>query len=252
MLSLFPVRGLPHIGKGDPLADLFIVALSQDGVELTSGDLLVVAQKVVSKAEGRVVDLDAVQPSEAAADLARIAQKDPRLVELVLRESREIVRVRPGVLIVEDVRGFICANAGIDRSNVEQTTKGERVALLPADPDASARAIQDRVAELTGVRPVVIINDSHGRAFRQGTVGVAIGVASLPPLWDRRGERDLTGYALKATVIGLADEIAAAASLLMGPAAEGIPAVLVRGLMLPSGEGSARDLQWPREQDLFR
>jgi coenzyme F420-0:L-glutamate ligase/coenzyme F420-1:gamma-L-glutamate ligase len=173
-------------------------------------------------------------------------------VELILRESREVLRVRPGLLIVEDRRGFICANAGIDRSNVEQGTAGERVALLPADPDASARRIRDRLAQLTGVRVAVVVNDSHGRAFRQGTVGVAIGASGLQPLWDRRGETDLTGYALKATLIGLADEIAAAASLLMGPAAEGIPAVLIRGLQIPSGEASARSLQWPREMDLFR
>src|SRR5207245_176930 len=150
----------------------------------------------------------------------------------------EVVRVRPGLLIVEDSRGFICANAGIDRSNIEQGSGGEQVALLPVDPDGSARRIRERIGELTGARPAVVVNDSHGRAFRQGTVGVAIGAAGLKPLWDRRGEKDRTGYALKATVIGLADEIAAAGSLLMGPAAEGIPVVLMRGLQVPTGAES--------------
>lgn len=252
MLSLFPVRRLPSIAPGDPIADLVVASLRADGIEPTAGDVIVLAQKIVSKAEGRLVDLEGVQPSPEALDLGERAQKDPRLVELILRESREVVRVRPGVLIVEDARGFICANAGIDRSNIEQGARGERVALLPVDPDASATRIRDRIGALTGARPAVIINDSHGRAFRQGTVGVAIGSAGIAPLWDRRGERDRTGYTLKATVIGLADEIAAAASLLMGPAAESIPAVLLRGLQAPAGEGSARSLQWPRKMDLFR
>jgi coenzyme F420-0:L-glutamate ligase/coenzyme F420-1:gamma-L-glutamate ligase len=154
--------------------------------------------------------------------------------------------------VVEDRRGFVCANAGIDRSNIEQDGEEETVALLPFDPDTSARALRDRLIGDTGAEVAVIINDSHGRAWRQGTVGVAIGVAGLAPLWDRRGDFDLTGYVLQHTVIGIADEIAAAASLLMGPAAEGIPAVIVRGLYLPPGDGSAREIQRPREMDLFR
>jgi coenzyme F420-0:L-glutamate ligase/coenzyme F420-1:gamma-L-glutamate ligase len=240
------------VQPGDSLADLIIAALRADDLMLEDSDVLVIAQKVVSKAEGRLVDLDTVEPSPAAKELAVRCEKDPRLVELVLQESRAVVRAVPGVLIVEDRRGFVCANAGIDRSNVEQGCEGERVALLPLEPDASARAVRERIAEVTGARPAIVINDSHGRAFRQGTVGVAIGAAGIAPLWDRRGERDLTGYTLKATVIGLADEVAAAASLLMGPAADGIPAVVVRGVPFPSGEEGARSLPWPREQDLFR
>jgi coenzyme F420-0:L-glutamate ligase/coenzyme F420-1:gamma-L-glutamate ligase len=157
------------------------------------------------------------------------------------------------LIVVEDIRGFICANAGIDRSNVQQDDgEGEIVALLPRDPDGSARRLRGRLHLLTGHWLPVIINDSHGRAFREGTVGVAIGVAGMPAVWDRAGEEDLTGYTLQHTVIGLADEIAAAASLLMGPAAEGVPVVLVRGFAVPAGEGSARDLQRPRELDVFR
>jgi len=212
----------------------------------------VVAQKVVSKAEGRVVRLEDVEPSEEALELAHASLKDPRLVELILRESREVVRVRPGLIVVEDVRGFICANAGIDRSNIEQHGEGEEVALLPLDPDASASDLRDRIKRVAQTAVAVVINDSHGRAFRDGTVGVAIGLAGLPALSDRRGDTDLTGYELQHTVIGIADEIAAAASLLMGPANEGIPAVVVRGLKLPVSEASAREIQRPRKLDLFR
>lgn len=252
MLSLIPVEGLPLIGPGDALADLMVQALARAGSPVQPGDVLVVAQKIVSKAEGRVVRLRDVEPSTAAEELAGAAAKDPRIVELILRESREVLRVRPGLIVVEDVRGFVCANAGIDRSNIEQHGSGEEVALLPLDPDDSARRLRQRIHTLTGVWLPVLINDSHGRAWREGTVGVTIGLAGMPAAWDRRGEVDLTGYTLEHTVIGLADEIAAAASLLMGPSSEGIPAVLLRGLHLPAGDESARALQRPREMDLFR
>lgn len=252
MLSLVPVSGLPLVQEGDPLAGFILDALERAGCPVEAGDVLVIAQKIVSKAEGRVVDLAGVEPSERALLLAGEADKDPRLVELIVRESREVVRVRSGLIVVEDRRGFICANAGIDRSNVQQPGDSEEVALLPLDPDASARRVRDAVLERTGRSIGVIINDSHGRAFREGTVGVAIGLAGVLPVWDRRGEVDLTGYTLQHTVIGIADEIAAAASLVMGPGSEGIPAVLVRGLHLPPGEGDARAIQRPREMDLFR
>jgi coenzyme F420-0:L-glutamate ligase/coenzyme F420-1:gamma-L-glutamate ligase len=251
VLTLLPVLGLPLVQTGDPLADLIVDCFST-GESFQGGDVLVIAQKVVSKAEGRVVRLQDVRPSRNALELAEESLKDPRLVELILRESREVVRVRPGLIVVEDVRGFICANAGIDRSNIQQPEDGEEVALLPLDPDASASSVREQIAERTGVLIGVIINDSHGRAFRDGTVGVAIGLAGVPALSDRRGDRDLTGYELQHTIIGVADEIAAAASLLMGPADEGIPAVVVRGLSLPAIEATARELQRPRELDLFR
>lgn len=253
MAELLPVAGLPLVEPGVDLCALIVSALREAGVELQSGDVLVIAQKIVSKAEGRLVRLEDVQPSGEAIHLAEETEKDPRLVELILRESREVVRKRPGLIVVEDRRGFVCANAGIDRSNIEQEGEGETVALLPEDPDRSAREIRERIGALTGVRPGVIVNDSHGRAWRSGTVGVAIGLAGVTAVWDRRGEDDLTGYTLQHTTIGIADEIAAAASLLMGPAAEGIPVVLVRGLDVPSDDtASARDLQRPRESDLFR
>lgn len=251
MAILLPIKGLPLIRDGDDLGALIVGAAS--GINRPEhGDVLVLAQKIVSKAEGRTVRLETVQPSTRAQMLADESEKDPRLVELILQESREVLRVRPGLIVVEDLRGFVCANAGIDRSNIEQDGDSEVVALLPLDPDESARRVRRRITELTGSTVGVIINDSHGRAFREGTVGVAIGIAGLSALRDRRGDLDLTGYVLQHTVIGLADEIAAAASLLMGPAAEGVPAVLVRGLDLPPGDGSAKDLQRPAERDLFR
>lgn len=250
MVELLPVQDLPLIKRGDNLTDLLIDAVRSTPFE--SGDVLVIAQKIVSKSEGRVVRLAEVTPSEAALALARETEKDPRVVELILLESREVLRKRPGLIVVEDIRGFVCANAGIDRSNVEQEGEDDQVALLPLDPDASAREIREGILKRTGVPVGVIINDSHGRAWRQGTVGVAIGLAGVPAILDRRGDVDLTGYVLQHTVIGLADEIAAAASILMGPAAEGVPAVIVRGLELPPSEGSAHEIQRPRESDLFR
>lgn len=252
MVSLLPVRGLPAIQPAHDLVALILDALDRDNRRLEIGDVLVVAQKIVSKAEGRVTSLSSVCPTERARALAAETEKDPRLVELILQESRHVVRSRPGLIVVEDRRGFVCANAGIDRSNVDQIGAEETVALLPVDPDASARRIREQVAVRTGVEIAVIINDSHGRAWRQGTVGVAIGLAGIPALWDRRGDPDLTGYVLQHTIIGLADEIAAAASLVMGPAAEGIPVVIARGLALPAGDGTARDIQRPRDMDLFR
>jgi len=210
-----------------------------------------VAQKIISKAEGRLIDPAEVEPGDHALELAERVGKDPRLVELILRESDEVSRVRPGVLIVRHRLGFTSANAGIDRSNVGPGD-AERVLLLPLDPDASARRIRATIAGERGVDVGVIITDSHGRPFRLGTVGVAIGVAGLPALWDRRGEPDRYGYRLQHTDVGVADEIAAAAGLLMGQAAEGQPAVLIRGLRLPPGDGRASDLVRPKELDLYR
>jgi coenzyme F420-0:L-glutamate ligase/coenzyme F420-1:gamma-L-glutamate ligase len=252
VLSLIPIEGLPLIRKDDPLADLIVHALQEGGESILEHDILVIAQKVVSKAEGRVVRLRAIEPSAEARKFAKESAKDARVVELILRESRQVLRIRPGLIVVEDVRGFVCANAGIDRSNIEQHGEGEEVALLPVDCDRSARDIRERIHELTGTWISVLINDSHGRAWREGTVGVTIGLAGMQALWDRRGDVDLTGYTLEHTVIGLADEVAAAASLLMGPASEGIPAVLIRGLDVPAGDGGAKELQRPREMDLFR
>jgi len=241
------------VRSGDDVAALLLQALGRAGLALRDGDVIAIAQKIISKAEGRQVRLAEVIPSAQAEALAAAAGKDARLVELILRESTAVSRVAPGVLIVRHRLGFTSANAGIDRSNVE-TAAGpeEAVLLLPLDPDASAAALREALRAATGATVGVVITDSHGRPFRLGTVGVAIGVAGIPALWNRRGEADLYGYRLQHTDVGLADEIAAAAGLLMGQAAEGLPAVLLRGLRLPPAEGRATDLVRPESMDLYR
>jgi coenzyme F420-0:L-glutamate ligase / coenzyme F420-1:gamma-L-glutamate ligase len=233
-ITVIPVEGIPEVREGDDLA-----ALIGGAAELEDGDVLVVAQKVVSKAEGRVVRLDDVEASPQAQDLA--ADRDPRELEVILREAVRLVRTRPPLVIAETRHGFVCASAGVDHSN---TPGPGTLVLLPADPDASARGLADKL----GVP--VIISDSFGRPFRQGTTDVAVGVAGLTPLLDLRGARDAAGYELRTTVIAVADEIAGAAELVMGKTA-GIPAAIVRGLEL-AGDGSARDLVMPAERDLFR
>ncbi|WP_420643596.1 coenzyme F420-0:L-glutamate ligase [Candidatus Leptofilum sp.] len=251
-LTLTAVPNIPHIQPGDNLADLIFQALSKAQITLANGDVLAIAQKIVSKAEGRLVRLADVQPSKRALEVASQTDKDPRLVELILQESDEISRMRQGVLIVRHRLGFTSANAGIDRSNVAQGGEDETVLLLPLDPDGSAAKLRDEIRVRLGVQVGVVITDSHGRPFRLGTVGVAIGVAGLPALWDRRGEPDLYGYELQHTDIAVADEIAAAAGLLMGQGDEGMPVVLVRGLGLPVVDGKATDLVRPKEMDLYR
>lgn len=244
--------GLPEVSPGDDIAALIIFAMARIGLKPEKGDVIVVAHKIVSKAENRVVNLAEVTPDQLAIEVAEQCQKDPRLVSLILRESTSISRIRPGLLIVTHRLGFTSANAGIDRSNVCQHGDAETVLLLPIDPDASAERIRQSIFEQTGVRPGIIIADSHGRPFRLGTVSVAIGLAGLPALWDRRGEVDRHGYILQHTEVGAADEIAAAAGLLMGQAAEGLPVVLIRGLTLPPIEGKASDLIRPKKLDLYR
>ena len=254
-ITLTAVPGLPHIQAGDDLGGLLLAALLKADMPLQAGDVLAVAQKIVSKAEGRQVNLRDILPDARAQEVAQATGKDPRLVALILQESEEISRLRQGVLIVRHRLGFTSANAGIDRSNVPQTESdadGETVLLLPLDPDASAARLRQTLAAHFGVPVGVVITDSHGRPFRLGTVGVAIGVAGIPALWDRRGEADLYGYRLQHTDVGVADEIAAAAGLLMGQAAEGTPVVLVRGLALPANAGSASDLVRPKHLDLYR
>ena len=252
-ITLVAVPGIPHVHAGDDVAALLLDALGRAGLALQDGDVIAIAQKIVSKAEGRQVRLADVTPSARAVELAGQVGKDARLMELILRESVEVSRLRPGVIIVRHRLGFTSANAGIDRSNVQlDGGEEEAVLLLPLDPDASAVSLCAALRATTGAAVGVVITDSHGRPFRLGTVGVAIGVAGLPALWDRRGEADLYGYRLQHTDVGLADEIAAAAGLLMGQAAEGRPAVLIRGLRLPEAEGRATDLVRPPELDLYR
>jgi coenzyme F420-0:L-glutamate ligase / coenzyme F420-1:gamma-L-glutamate ligase len=251
-VELLAIPGLPEVRAGDDVARLFLQALSPASISLVSGDVLAVAQKVISKAEGRMVPLSSVEPGPRARELALQTGKDPRLVELILRESDEISRVARGVLIVRHRLGFTSANAGIDRSNVCQGEDDETVLLLPEDPDASAERLRRTIRDETGADVGVLIVDSHGRPFRLGTVGVSIGVAGLCALWDRRGEVDRHGYVLRHTEVALADEIAAAASLMMGQAAEGTPLVLVRGLRLPPQPGVAANLYRSKELDLYR
>lgn len=253
-LTLTPLSGIPLIRHGDHLADIVVDGLPGSGITLEDQDILVFAQKIVSKAEGRTVNLATVTPSQHALDLARETEKDARLVELILQESREVLRTRPGTIIVEHKLGFVCANAGIDHSNVAGagSTAEEWVLLLPAQPDRSAEALRRSIEARTGKRVGILIIDSHGRAWRNGTVGIAIGIAGLPGLQDLRGKPDLFGFTLRITQVGAADELAAAASLVMGQAAEGTPVVHVRGFPYPLREGSLQELLRPKEQDLFR
>ncbi len=251
-LTLTALPGIPLVQPGDDLAALILAALEAAGERLRSGDVLVLAQKIVSKAEGRYLDLREVTPSERALALAAAVGKDPRLIEAILAESQEVVRYRPGVLVVQHRLGFVMANAGVDHSNVEQVGADERILLLPADPDGSARALALALQERAGIAPAIVINDSHGRAWRNGTCGVAIGCWGIEPLTDLRGEPDLFGRPLMVTTVGQADEIAAAASLLMGQAGEGTPVVLVRGLAPRRSETGAAALVRPKDQDLFR
>ncbi|HUE98184.1 MAG TPA: coenzyme F420-0:L-glutamate ligase [Anaerolineales bacterium] len=253
-LTVTPLSGIPLIRHGDNLADIVVRALDENNIMLEDNDILVLAQKIVSKAEGCMVNLTAVTPSQRAIELAGKTEKDARLVELILQESNAILRTRPGTIIVEHKLGFVCANAGIDHSNVAGAgdSDEEWVLLLPTEPDHSAEMIRKEIRSKKGMRVGILIIDSHGRAWRNGTVGVAIGIAGLPGLQDLRGKQDLFGFTLRITQVGVADELAAAASLMMGQVAEGTPVVHVRGFPYPLREGSLQELIRPKEQDLFR
>ena len=268
-LILTPLPDIPLIQPGDELAAIILQACELAKMQLVDGDVLVLAQKIVSKAEGRLVNLAEVAPSPAALNLAEKSEKDPRLCELILQESNEVLRIRPGLVVVEHKLGFVCANAGIDHSNVSPPTpsspslgegrgeekreeEGNWYLLLPEDPDRSASQIRTQLEAATGARLGVLIIDSHGRAWREGTVGVTIGLSGLSAVMDERGWKDLFGYELKVTVVGVADELAAAASLMMGQAAEGTPVVHVRGFPYSLGEGRLGDMLRPRDRDLLR
>ena len=242
-LRVIPLRGIPELEEGDDLPALLIGAAGTAGIE--DGDVLVVAQKAVSKVEGRIVHLGGLEPSERARELA--GDGDPRRIEVILGEAREVVRTRPPLVIAETHHGFVCASAGVDASNAKGP---ETLVLLPVDPDASAARIRSRILELTGLEVGVVVSDSFGRAWRLGTTDVALGVAGITALVDLDARRDSAGYELHATQIAVADEIAAAAQLVMGKL-DGIPAALVRGLDV-RGAGLGSDLVMPRERDLFR
>jgi coenzyme F420-0:L-glutamate ligase/coenzyme F420-1:gamma-L-glutamate ligase len=246
-LELIGLEAIGEVRAGDSVGQLVCDACSRQGIVLADDDVVVVAQKIVSKAEGRIVCLDDVKPSDRAIELAEQLDKEPALVEVILGESHGVVKIGGRAMIVETHHGFVCANAGVDQSNV-----GKRhVALLPKDPDGSARQIRGEIQRQTGKKPGVIVSDSFGRTWRVGTVDVAIGIAGLKPIKDERGLRDRYGYQLKAAVAAVADEIAAAAELVMGKR-DGIPAVIVRGYELEKEEGSVKELLRPEAEDLFR
>ncbi len=251
-LTITALQEFPLVKAGDDLTRLITDSLRSNGLETSDQDVVVIAQKVVSKAEGRYIDLKSVIPGQKALATAAEVQKDPRLVEVILSEARRIVRSHPGVLIVEHRLGFILANAGVDQSNVDPAAGSEPVLLLPEDPDKSAQTIMAGLNQAFGRRIAVVINDSFGRAWRMGTSGTAIGCAGLPALLDLRGRSDLFGRKLQVSETGFADEIAAAASLVMGQAGEATPVVLMRGLSWTAGEAPASALVRDAKQDLFR
>lgn len=251
-LELIPLADFPRVAPGDDLAALIAASLRHNGLQLQEGDVLVIAQKVVSKAENRYVRLAAITPGPRARELAVVADKDPRQVELILRESKEVLRLRKGVIIVEHRNGYVHANAGIDKSNIPNDRDDPQVLLLPEDPDASAAALRRDLASDGSIAPQIIINDSAGRAWRNGTVGMAIGTAGLAPLFNQVGEADMYGNILEVTEAAVADELAAAASLVMGQAAESCPVVLARGASLAASDDGSSSLLRDRALDMFR
>ena len=253
-LTLSTVPNLPEIQPGDDLPALIMNALAQDEISVEDGDIFVIAQKIVSKSEGRLVNLSTVIPSPKALELAEQIEKRPELVELILQESNEVLRTRPGIIIVEHKSGFVCANAGIDHSNVRGPwgEPEDWVLLLPEDADYSARVLRGGLERLSGKRIGVLIIDSHGRAWRNGIVGTSIGLAGMPALVDMRGKPDRFNYSLRVTLIAAADELAAGASLMMGQAAEGTPVILARGFPYELAEDRAFRLVREKQLDLFR
>ena len=253
-LVLTSLIGIPEIKAGDDLGRVIADALKSNEVFLEDGDIIVIAQKIVSKAEGRLINLTSVQPSEKAKEIAAYVEKRPELVELILQESNEVLRTRPGTIIVEHKSGFVCANAGIDHSNVKGNwgEPEDWVLLLPENADDSAVRIRNGIEAITSKKIGVMIIDSHGRAWRMGTIGMTIGLAGVPALVDLRGQPDLYDYKLRVTVVAAADELAAGASLLMGQAAEGTPVVHVRGFPYALRESTSQELVRYKSYDMFR
>ena len=249
-VKVIAVEGLPLIKPGDNLAELIADAAKKQKTPIQDKDIIVITHVAVSKAEGNIINLDEITPSEQAKEIAQKTGKDPALIEVILRETKDIVRIGQNSIITETKNGVICANAGVDRSNVE----GERnVALLPKDPNASAQNIRQEIKRLTGANVAVIVSDTHGRPLRMGEINVAIGVAGIKPIRDRRGEKDLFGYVLRIKQIAIADELSSAAELVIGQASEGIPAAIIRGYNYQVAENvSATELTRPKERDLFR
>lgn len=251
-IALHAVKGIPECLVGDSIPDLICTAMRESDLSFAERDVLVIAQKIVSKAEGRYVDLSLVVPSERAVELAEQSEKDPRLVELILQESADVLRVRTGVVVVEHRNGYVHANAGIDSSNIPQHPHNDRVLLLPRDANVSAQKIRDELRAMSGKNLGVVINDSVGRAWRNGTVGLALGSAGICSLLNCNGRPDLYGRPLRATEVAIADQLASAAQLLMGEADEGIPVVLVRGGEFLCEDENADSLIREKSRDMFR
>ncbi|MEM0489206.1 MAG: coenzyme F420-0:L-glutamate ligase [Candidatus Bathyarchaeia archaeon] len=249
IIQIIGIKGLPIIKEGDNLAELICKAAEMQGTPIQNGDIIIVTHVAVSRAEGRIVNLDEVKPSQFASYYGELYGRDPALIEVILREAKNVIRMVNGKIITETKQGFICANSGVDKSNVP----GERVvALLPVDPDASARRIREDIMRITGKDVAVIISDTHGRPFREGEINVAIGVAGIEPIRDRRGDKDLFGYILRVKRTAIADELASAAELVIGQGDEGIPAAIIRGYEFTKSEtATAKELIRPKERDLF-
>jgi len=249
MIEIFPIAGIPDVVKGDNLGKLIVSKLAATGKEIRKGDIIVIAQKIVSKAEGRIVTLSRVKPSKFASEISRLSEKDPRQVEVILRESAKIVRMKDGHLITETKHGFVCANSGVDMSNVGKGS--DNATLLPADPDKSAATIRSEITKLTGVDAPVIITDTFGRAWRLGHVNFAIGISGMKAIRDYRGTRDMYRHVLRVTEMAVADELASAAELVMNKA-DRVPVAIVRGYPYRRALGTAKELVRPEEIDLFR
>lgn len=247
-IKIIGIKGIPEVEPGDDIADLIIDSVQNQGIKIMDKDIIVVTHKIVSKAEGRLIDLKKINPSDFALKISKRRKKDPRMVEVILREAKRIVRMERGVIIAETRYGFVCANAGVDKSNV----KGEdTVSLLPIDPDKSARRIRDEIKRRLSVDVAVVISDTFGRPWREGQTNIAIGVAGLEPMLDYRGKKDSYDYTLKVTAIAMADELASAAELVMGKVGM-VPVAIVRGYQYTEKEGSIKSLIRPRSRDLFR
>lgn len=247
-IKVIGIKGIPEVKIGDNLANIIVNSIQRQGIKIMNKDVIVVTHKIVSKAEGRLVDLKMIKPSDFALKISKRRKKDPRMVEVILREAKRIVRMERGVIIAETRHGFICANAGVDKSNV----KGEdMVSLLPINPDKSAELIRDEIKRRLNADVAVIISDTFGRPWREGQTNIAIGVAGLEPILDYRGKRDSYGYTLKVTAIAIADELASAAELVMGKVGM-VPIAIIRGYQYTEGEGSVKSLIRPRSKDLFR
>ncbi len=249
MIEILPVVGIPDISKGDNVGKLIVSRVEASGQEIRKGDIIVIAQKIVSKAEGRIVTLSRVKPSAFASEISKLSDKDPRQVEVILRESAKIVRMKEGHLITETKHGFVCANSGVDMSNVGKGS--DSATLLPVDPDKSAAVIRSEISSLTGVDAPVIITDTFGRAWRLGHVNFAIGISGMKAIRDYRGTRDMYRHVLRVTEMAVADELASAAELVMNKA-DRVPAAIVRGYPFRKGLGTAKELVRPEELDLFR